>query len=177
MAGKDIGGKIAVGMVGSNNGVYAAKVFQGKEMIITKDPEIIYALRDQLGFADGMGVPMSNGGIIIDREFDNMKFNCARKADREGQELRTDAVQRGDIITTYDPNDKTDGVYNNVRHYEKNKDGSFKSIDKYEASYKLKEQLQYGADTHESINRGQKLDGAATNKMLADKWINYGGRS
>ncbi|MBQ8671171.1 MAG: hypothetical protein IJ525_01475 [Alphaproteobacteria bacterium] len=181
MAGQDIGGKTAVGMVGSNNGVYAAKVYHGKEMIITKDPEIIYALRDQLHFADGMGVPMSNGGIIIDyekrREYDNMKFCCARKADREGQELRTAAVQRGDIITTYDPNDKgSDGVYKNVRHYEKTKDGHLKSIDRYQASHILQEQLQYGADTQASISRGQKLDGAATSKMLSDKWIDYGGR-
>ena len=150
-------------------------------MIITKDPKIIWALRDELGFADGLGVPMSNGGIIIDyekrREFDNMKFCCARKADREGQELRTAAVQRGDIITTYDPNDKgSDGVYKNVRHYEKTKDGHLKSIDRYQASHILQEQLQYGADTQASISRGQKLDGAATSKMLSDKWIDYGGR-
>ncbi len=174
-------GKIAVGMVGSNNGVYAAKVFQGDEMIITKDPQITWALQRELGFADGMGVPLSNGGVIMDydkrKQFDNMAWACARKADREGQELRTAAVQRGDIITTYDPNNMSpDGLYRNVRNYEKQKDGSLRSIDYAEVSHKLGLDMQHESLTKASIDTGQKLDGAAVNKMLADKWINYSGR-
>lgn len=168
------------GLVGSNNGVYAAKA-NGGEMIITEDPDIYYALRDQLDFRDGMGVPMSNGGIIMDpkknQEFESMKWACARKADREGQEKRTAAVQRGDIITTYDPNDKgSDGVYRNVRHYEKQSNGDFRAISKYEASDKLGLKMQYEANTPQSIATGQKLDGAETSKMLANKFIDYRGR-
>lgn len=176
------GGKIAVGMVGSNNGMYAAKVWGGSEMIITKDPKVIEALREQLHFADGLGVPMSNGGVMVDykkqQEFEGMKWACARKADREGQEKRTAAVQRGDIITTYDPNDKgEDGVYRNVRHYEKTPDGNLRSISMYEATNKLQLSAQYAANSTNSIqNGGEKLDIAETNKMLASKWINYGGR-
>ncbi len=176
------GGKIAVGMVGSNNGMYAAKVFHGNEMIITQDPQIIDTLRKELNFAEGLGVPMSNGGVMVDykrqQEFENMKWACARKADREGQEKRTAAVQRGDIITTYDPNDKSaDGVYNNVRHYEKTPDGNLRSISVYEASNKLQLNAQYNANSTNSIqNGGEKLDIAKTNSMLASKLINYGGR-
>ena len=168
------------GMVGSNNGLYAAKAFGG-EMIITKDRDIYYALRDQLGFREGLGVPMSNGGIIMDpkknQEFESMKWACARKADREGQEKRTAAVQRGDIITTYDPNDKdSDGIYRNVRHYEKQSNGDFRAISKYEASNKLGLALQYESNTQQSIATGQKLDAAETNKMLSNKFIDYRGR-
>ncbi len=169
------------GMVGSNNGLYAAKAFGG-EMIITKDRDIYYALRDQLGFREGLGVPMSNGGIIMDteknREFERMKLACARKADRKGQEKRTAAVQRGDIITTYDPNDKdADGTYRNVRHYEKTSDGCLRSISMYEASNKLQLSAQYTANSVNSIqNGGEKLDINDTNKMLANKFIDYRGR-
>ncbi len=61
-------GHLPAGYVGSNNGLYAARAFHGDELIITKDPEIAHQLQSQLGFKDGLGVPMSNGGIIIDRE-------------------------------------------------------------------------------------------------------------
>lgn len=62
-------GSLVNGMTGSNNGVYAAMANMGNEMIITKDKEIITQLERQLDFApEKLGVPLSNGGIIIDPE-------------------------------------------------------------------------------------------------------------
>lgn len=62
-----VNGKTPVGMTGANNGVYAAMANMGNEFILTKDPEIARQLETQLGFAkDELGVPLSNGGILID---------------------------------------------------------------------------------------------------------------
>ena len=174
----------AIGGIGANNGLYSAMTKYGNQIIITKDPEIYRAL-SSLGFKDGLGVPMSNGGVIQDpklrESFESMKWACARKADREGQEKRTAAVQRstpnGDIITTYDPNDiSNSGCYRNIRHYEKTPEGNLRSISVYEASEKLKLNTQYAANTQQSMG-GNKLDGAETNKMIASSWIDYSKRS
>lgn len=168
----------AIGGIGSNNGIYSAQAKHGREIIITQDREIYNALQ-RLGFKeDSIGVPMSNGGIFVDdkqqAQFDEMKFVCARKRDLEGQEKRTAAVQRGDIITTYDPNDKdADGIYRNVRHYEKSENGGLRSVSMVEASHKLQSQQQYGANTNESISKGKELDNKVVQQMLANNWVRY----
>lgn len=54
------------GMVGSNNGYYSAMARGGNEMIITNNPDIIQQLQTQLGYKEGLGVPLSNGGKILD---------------------------------------------------------------------------------------------------------------
>ena len=62
------GGKVVTGMTGSNNGVFSAMANNGNEFIITKNPEIARQLEIQLGFAkDQLGVPLSNGGMIMDQ--------------------------------------------------------------------------------------------------------------
>ncbi len=168
----------AIGGIGSNNGLYSAQTKYGHEIIITEDREIYNALQ-RLGFKENsIGVPMSNGGVFADykqqQEFSGMKFTCARNRDMEGLEKRTAAVQRGDIITTYDPNNKDEnGMYRNVRHYEKSADGSFRSISMYEASHKLQTQQQYGANTNESINKGEKLDSQVVQQMLSNRYVRY----
>lgn len=173
---KSQGGRIPAGGLGSNNGIYTAKAFQGGEMIITKDPEIYYALRDKLHFAeDVVETPLSNGGTIMDPKqsmnFQRMEYNCKAKADSDGIEKRTAAVQRGDIITTYDPTDKEAGgdCYKNVRHYEKMPNGSFKAISMYEASNKLKLNLQHASNQVSRIDSAQKLDGLAVQKILSNR--------
>lgn len=58
----DNGGKISTGVTGSNNGVYAAYSRGSKEMIVTRNPEIIRQLETQLCFENrDIGVPFSNG--------------------------------------------------------------------------------------------------------------------
>lgn len=60
-------GQIPNGITGSNNGVYSAQAYGGDEVIVTKDRRIKEALEEQLSFKkDVMGVPLSNGGIIMD---------------------------------------------------------------------------------------------------------------
>lgn len=73
--GPEGAGKFPFGVCGGNNGVYAAKLHGSSEMIITKDPEIYHALRDQLNMPDGMGVPLSNGGINNVTRYINYKGN------------------------------------------------------------------------------------------------------
>lgn len=150
----------------------------GNELILTKDPDIYFALAE-LGFKDCLGVPMSNGGVIVDNKqreaFENMKYQCARKADAQGQKKRTAAVQRGDIITTYDPNDKgSDGVYRNVRHYEIGDYGTVRAISMYEASNKLQMNKQHGANEVSGISISNSLDRNTANKFL--EHIRYNGK-
>lgn len=55
-------GKIATGITGSNNGVYAAYMWGSNEVIVTQNPKIIRALENQMHFEpDQMFVPFSNG--------------------------------------------------------------------------------------------------------------------
>ncbi len=75
-------GKSVTGMTGSNNGVYAAMANGGDEFIITKDPEIIKQLEEQLCFAsDQLGVPLSNGGMPINAaqqlEWNKVSLTCS----------------------------------------------------------------------------------------------------
>lgn len=77
ISSKTNGGTLIPGIVGSNNGVHSAMAYGGDEMIITTDREIINQLQDQLCFRDGMGVPLSNGGKILNN-------SCsARNGDKE----------------------------------------------------------------------------------------------
>jgi len=74
-------GRCVNGMTGSNNGVYAAMAHGGDEFIITKDPEIVKQLERQLDFEkDQLGVPLSNGGLIVDyerrQEWENVGIRC-----------------------------------------------------------------------------------------------------
>lgn len=77
-------GNAVTGMVGSNNGVYAAMANHGDEIIITKDPEIAAQPESQLHFKDGLGVPLSNGGKLLDsnsqREWETVEFRCKQAA-------------------------------------------------------------------------------------------------
>lgn len=169
------GGKIPAGGLGSDNGIYTAKAFHGDEMIITKDPEIYYALRDKLHFAeDVIDTPLSGSGKLMDPKqamnFEKMEYNCKVKKDRAGEKDRTAAVQRGDIITTYDPNNiDSDGCFRNVRHYEQQEDGGLKPVIKEYASAKLRLKMHYSSDEIAEINKGQKLDSQVVSKMIQDK--------
>ncbi|MBR1604598.1 MAG: hypothetical protein IJ660_00645 [Alphaproteobacteria bacterium] len=60
-------GTLVNGMTGANNGVFCAMAHGGDEFILTKDPEITRQLEAQLHFIPNqLGVPLSNGGYIID---------------------------------------------------------------------------------------------------------------
>lgn len=163
----------AKGGIGSNNGVYSAQMKGGHELIITQDREIYEALQ-KMGYNDCIGVPMSNGGDIKDwgqqMSYNDMKVACKAKNDRAGEKDRTAAVQRGDIITTYDPNNiDSDGCFRNVRHYEQQEDGGLKPVIKEYASAKLHLKMHYSSDEIAEINKGQKLDSQVVSKMIQDK--------
>ena len=172
---KSQGGKIPAGGLGSDNGIYTAKAFHGGEMIITKDPEIYYALRDKLRFAeDVIDTPLSGSGKLMDPKqamnFEKMEYNCKVKKDRAGEKDRTAAVQRGDIITTYDPNNMdSDGCFRNVRHYEQQEDGGLKPVSREYVYAKLHLKMQSSSNNSAEINKGQKLDGQVVSKMIQDK--------
>ena len=88
------------------------------------------------------------------------EYNQRKTEDQKGQEGRTAAVQRGDVITTYDPNDKdSTGHYNNVRHYYAKEDGSLKPISKEMAGEILKG--KQSPNHEQSITNGQKIDAKA----------------
>ncbi|MBQ8671976.1 MAG: hypothetical protein IJ525_05605 [Alphaproteobacteria bacterium] len=88
------------------------------------------------------------------------EYNQRKTEDQKGQESRTAAVQRGDVITTYDPNDKdSTGHYNNVRHYYAKEDGSLKPISKEMAGEILKG--KQSPNHEQSITNGQKIDAKA----------------
>lgn len=163
----------AKGGIGSNNGVYSAQMKGGHELIITHDLAIYEALQ-KMGYNDCIGVPMSNGGDIKDlgqqMRYNDMKVACQAKKDHEGEKNRTAAVQRGDIITTYDPNNMdSDGCFRNVRHYEQQQDGGLKPVSKEYASAKLRLKMQYSSNESAEINKGQKLDSQVVSKMIQDK--------
>lgn len=163
----------AKGGIGSNNGVYSAQMKGGHELIITQDREIYEALQ-KMGYNDCIGVPMSNGGDIKDwgqqMSYNDMKVACKVKNDRAGEKDRTAAVQRGDIITTYDPNNMdSDGCFRNVRHYEQQQDGGLKPVSREYASAKLRLKMQYSSNESAEINKGQKLDSQVVSKMIQDK--------
>lgn len=88
------------------------------------------------------------------------EYNKAREEDQKGQEKRTAAVQRGTIITTYDPKDKDEfGYYYNIRHYRTNKDGSLTPVSRDTANELLRgEHHKKGANHESSIDNGTKLD-------------------
>lgn len=96
------------------------------------------------------------------------QYNEARAKDLEGQKKRTAAVQRGNIITTYDPDAKDiGGHYTNTRHYMKNENGGLTPISKDHASIMLK-----SSASHESaVEKGTKLD---TKSFMQYAQIDYG---
>lgn len=76
-------GHYAPGVVGSNNGVYAAYTPMG-EYIVTKDKEIIKALQQKLNFQDkNLGVLFSNGG----KPTNSSKASEWEKVSQEGERL------------------------------------------------------------------------------------------
>ncbi len=161
------------GGIGSNNGLYSAQMRGGNELIITEDRDIYEAL-EKMGYKKCIGVPLSNGGEIKDYEqqnrYNNMSAACKIKADRYGEKDRTAAVQRGDIITTYDPNNVDSiGCYRNVRHYEQQQDGGLKPVSREYASHKLQLTYQYSSNEQTEINKGKQLDGQAISQMVKDK--------
>ncbi len=87
-------GQIQSGVTGSNNGVYAAYSFGSKEMVVTKNPEIIRQLEKQLCFQDiGLGVPFSNGDKPKDfqkaMEWEQVK-RCSSNCKVEPKRILTD---------------------------------------------------------------------------------------
>lgn len=159
-----VDGRIPVGAIGKNNGLYSAKMYNQPEIIVTNDPKIAEALRSELGFKNtGLAVPLSNGEAYknptIQSEFESMQQRY--KTNLESK--RTAAVQRGDVITTYDPQDMDNGTYRNVQHYTKRQDGSLMAISAYQAC----EILRTEANEKQEIDRGQKLDDMAMKQIMA----------
>ena len=76
-------------------------------------------------------------------------------------------LRRGDIITTYDPADKdSSGFYRNVRHYEKQPNGEFKSLSMEQASQKLNLNMHYSSNETKTIDSAQKIDAAAIKRAM-----------
>lgn len=81
------------GMVGSNNGVFCAAAHDG-QMIITKDPRITEELKKQICFHEGLGVPLSNGGIPVDfskrREWQEVGMWCKKLSNDKAKGLQSE---------------------------------------------------------------------------------------
>lgn len=162
----------SIGGVGANNGVYSAQIKGVREIVITEDRKIYDALKN-LGFKEGMGVPMSNGGIFVDpeqqKEYKTMKNVCARNRIAEGQERRTAAVERNGIVTTYDPEDRwQDGTLKNTRHFAKDDKGDYYSISSSEARHALQTN---NPDKQEGIKSGKKLDSDTMRQVISHSYI------
>lgn len=72
----------------SNNGVYAMQAYEGNELILTEDPRIVKALKEQLNFVDAhFDVPLSNGGEICDAAHPAETFQSSMKAKWKNVEI------------------------------------------------------------------------------------------
>lgn len=128
--------------LGSNNGMYTAKLRNDNYMIVTKDPEIYTKLYDKMRLKeDELPVPFTVGKIVNPEkrnQFESMKRSCENKAEYQMSQKRTAAVQRGNIITAYDPTKKdAAGHYTNVAHFERTPNGCFNRVNAVEASARL----------------------------------------
>ena len=142
-----------------------------REAILSGDP-LKDALEDRqaklLSRLDQMGIsPIQAKDALDKRKID--EANKLRVADRDGIEKRTAAVQRGSVITTYDPTDKDmDGYYRNVRHYRTEDNGSLTPISRDTASQIISNGWK-SAERDTEIAKGEKLN---INYIMNNK-INY----
>jgi len=151
--------------IGSNNECYSAKVMGNEEMIVTKNFDIYNKLRKEYGLTeDTIGVPMSNGGHILDDQkrnrFEGMQKHCEWLKEKDNLEKCTAAVQRGDVLTVYEPKSEALSEYRNVFHYKKNEYGSFDRISSMEAA------KYFG--NRDVVNSTQSIKGAAVNGGQVD---------
>jgi hypothetical protein len=126
---------------GANNGYYSFSTGYKGDIIVTKDWEIAEKISKAYDFKQGGNVPFSNGAVPLyesDKEkLKNMENACAWKDENKRIERRTAAVQRGDLITLYDPNSSDGHNYTDVKHYmkEKNSDhfrlASYAEVNEY----------------------------------------------
>ena len=115
-----------------------------------------------------MGIsPIQAKDALDKRKID--EANKLRVADQDGIEKRTAAVQRGSVITTYDPTDKDmGGYYVNVRHYRTEDNGSLTPISRESASLIISNGWK-SAEHDTEIAKGEKLN---INYIMNNK-INY----
>lgn len=117
---------------------------------------------DQIGIS-----PIQAKDALDERKID--EANKLRVADKDGIEKRTAAVQRGSVITTYDPTDKDmGGYYRNVRHYRTEDNGSLTPISRDAASQIISNGWK-SAERDTEIAKGEKLN---INYIMNNK-INY----
>ena len=89
------------------------------------------------------------------------------QAEKKAEQERSAAVQIGDLIVIYDPNNKNEeGRYNNFRYYARNDDGSLRSASLDEACKLAKTPIPY---KHEAIKTGEKIDNIALLKSQINK--------